>query len=305
MTKKLNALFCSLILTLSLVLIALPVMAYADEVQNDPAVQEVSDTAATDKGGNAKAAKQNQNIPDERLLPRLTDEAGLLEAEDAQELEADLDALSKELSFDVNIHTTENLGKKDVVAYADDFYDYNGFGYGENRDGILLVICMSTHDWYISTTGEGITAFTDAGIQYLGNEIINDLSSENYTKAFNTFVDYAEDYVLEERNGQPYDADHLPTKFFDPDSLIVGGITGAIVAFFMARRKKEDLTTVAPRDNAYDYVAENGVTVAYQNEHFVRTDIREIALTDDTEAGGSSTHVSSSGTTHGGGGGKF
>jgi len=76
-------------------------------------------------------------IPEERLLPRLIDGADLLtDSEEAKLLER-LDEISEKYQTDVVIVTNYSLEGKTSTAYADDFFDYNGYGFGENADGIL------------------------------------------------------------------------------------------------------------------------------------------------------------------------
>ena len=96
---------------------------------------------------------------------RLLDMASLLSDEEVDSLTSRLDELSLRQKMDVVIATTDTLDGKSVVEYADDLYDYCSFGYGANRDGLILVISMEDNDWYISTCGYGITVFTDAGIE--------------------------------------------------------------------------------------------------------------------------------------------
>ena len=66
-------------------------------------------------------------------------------------------------------------GKRGVPTawrpYADDLYDYCQYGYGPDMDGVLLLVSVGDRKWHISTCGYGITAFTDAGIQYLGEQM--------------------------------------------------------------------------------------------------------------------------------------
>ena len=38
-----------------------------------------------------------------------------------------------------------------AMEAADDFFDYNGYGLGDDRSGVLLYINMSTRDVWIST----------------------------------------------------------------------------------------------------------------------------------------------------------
>ena len=115
---------------------------------------------------------------------RLIDMADLLTYEEESELLETLNEISERQKMDIVVITSEDMdGYTDIQEYADDLYDY---GYGANRDGLLLLISMEERDWYISTCGYGITAFTDAGISYLGSEMKEDLSSGNYASAFHT-----------------------------------------------------------------------------------------------------------------------
>ena len=105
------------------------------------------------------------------LYYRMNDNAQVLTEDEDSELEASLEELSVRQSFDVIIATIDSLeseGCTSMEEYADDLYDYCQFGYGENRDGVLLLVSIGDRKWHISTCGYGITAFTDAGIQYLG-----------------------------------------------------------------------------------------------------------------------------------------
>lgn len=90
--------------------------------------------------------------------PRLVDNAGLLSQAEADSLRATLDQYSEELNFDIVVVTTNTLDGKTPRDYADDYFDYNGYGYGANRDGALFLryINGSSMEVWLSTSGEGI-----------------------------------------------------------------------------------------------------------------------------------------------------
>ena len=120
------------------------------------------------------------------LYYRMNDSAEVLTEDEDGELEASLEELSVRQSFDVIIATIDSLeseGCTSMEEYADDLYDYCQFGYGENRDGVLLVVSIGDRKWHISTCGYGITAFTDAGIQYLGEQMTPDMADGDYAAA--------------------------------------------------------------------------------------------------------------------------
>ncbi len=56
---------------------------------------------------------------------------------------------------------------KDINSYADDYFDENGYGIGSQYDGALFILDYIGREMAISTSGYGITVFTDYGIDYV------------------------------------------------------------------------------------------------------------------------------------------
>ena len=69
----------------------------------------------------------------------VTDEAGLLRSEEIDTLEKKAAELKDQYGIDAVILTVDSLGGTYAQEYADDYYDYTGYGYGENDDGFLLL----------------------------------------------------------------------------------------------------------------------------------------------------------------------
>ena len=53
-------------------------------------------------------------------------------------LEEEANNLSSEYNMDIVIVTTNDAAGKTSREYADDFFDYGGFGVGPDYDGILF-----------------------------------------------------------------------------------------------------------------------------------------------------------------------
>lgn len=75
-------------------------------------------------------------------MPRLADNAGLLTDSEQSQLLNKLDEISDRQQVDVVVVTTDSLKGKTPEAYADDFYDDNGYGYGADCDGVLLLVSI-------------------------------------------------------------------------------------------------------------------------------------------------------------------
>ena len=119
----------------------------------------------------AAYAQEESNIDSGNGL-RLADMADLLQESEEKALLALLDEMSERQQLDIVVVTANTLNGKTPMEYADDFYDYNDYGFGAQKDGVLLLVSMEDRDWWISTTGYGITAFTDAGITYIGEQFL-------------------------------------------------------------------------------------------------------------------------------------
>ena len=245
------------------------------------------------------------------LYYRMNDSADLLTEDEDNELEASLEELSVRQNFDVTIATIESLESVDYTsmeAYADDLYDFRQFSYGADRDGVLLLVSKGDRKWHISTCGYGITAFTDAGIQYLGEQMRPFMAEGDYAAAFRTFIQWTDDYVTAAREGHPYDVKNLPREPLSPMYLVLAVGIGLVLAGVIVSVMKSQLRSVAFQENAASYVREGSMNLTNQRDLFLYRDVQRTERpkeTDSGDSGGSSTHTSSSGTTHGGGGGSF
>ena len=245
------------------------------------------------------------------LYYRMNDSANVLTEDEDNELEDALEELSLRQNFDVVIATIESLESVDydsMEEYADDLYDFCQFGYGADRDGVLLLVSVGDRKWHISTCGYGITAFTDAGIQYLGQQMTPFMADGDYAGAFRTFVQWSDAYIDAARSGRPYDVKNLPREPLSPMYLFLAVGIGLVLAWVIVHVMKSRLRSVAFQENAASYVREGSMNLTNQRELFLYRDVHRtehVEEKDSDSSGGSSTHTSSSGTTHGGGGGSF
>ena len=185
------------------------------------------------------------------------------------------------------------------MEYADDFYDT---AYGHHADGVLLLISMEDNDWWISTCGYGIRAFTDAGISYIGDQIVPYLSDGEYAEAFDVFADLCEDFVRQAQTGDPYDRHNLPKAPVNYVMIgVISVVVGLVIAFIVTEGMKKQLKA-RMQSQATSYVKKGSMQVDIHRDIYLYSTITRRRR---ENQGGSSTHRSSSGRSHGGGGGKF
>ena len=233
------------------------------------------------------------------------DSAGCITEDERTALDEKLKTISEDQKCEVIIYTTDDFHGKTATEYADDYFDLNNYGYGDGKDGILLLINTDTRDWAISTHGYGITAFTDAGQEYIIDQIKPYLSEDDFASAFDKFADQCDSFLTQAATGEPYDSSNLPSE---PRSLhliidiIAGIIIGFIIAFIVTGMDKAALKTVRREAAARNYMRKGSLKLSARDEHFL---YRHVDRTPRKPPEGSSTHTSSSGEVHGGSSGKF
>lgn len=246
---------------------------------------------------------------DANTYNRVVDQADLLTDQEEQSLDAKLKEISERQQVDVAVITVDSIPEGySVRGYADTVYEDSGYGFGSNKDGLMLLISMEDHDWYITTMGYGITAFTDAGIQYIGDQITPDLANKSYAGAFNTYAELCDDFITQAKSGKSYDIDNLRAKIplarkWIYISIGIGLVIGVCVVSSMSAKMK----TVHSQSAAKDYMKKDSLNITERSDLYLYHTItkRKIEKSSSSGHGGSSTHHSSSGGRHGGDGGKF
>jgi len=234
-------------------------------------------------------------------IDRLVDDADLLTDSEEATLSAKLDEISLRQNLDVVIVTVDSTGERTATEYADDTYDNRGYSY----DGVLLLISVDNREWAISTSGYGITAFTDAGLDYLTNQFKDQMSAGEWNDAFHSIAGLCDKFITQAKTGEPYDVNNLSKKPFTPllTGVVSSGI-GFVIAFFRMNKWKNQLYSVEAKAEAKDYVKGGSLKLTEQRDLFL---YRRVERQEKSEngSGGSSTHTSSSGKTHGGASGSF
>ncbi len=256
---------------------------------------------------------------------RITDSADLL----TDEQEAALEDLSQDLRdtyhMDIAILTLESLDGYTPQEFADDFYDYCGYGCGEDYSGALFLLSMEERDWYISTSGDCIYALTDFGIQYSAAQAVSHFSNGYYFLGFQSWLLTLPEYFDAFEAGDPIDGwadyedgayhgeaeDYVYYEDYEPltpsylISLIVGVIAGGITLLILRR----SMNTKRPQRSAVSYLVPRSFKMNTVQDLFLYSQVSKRAKPKNNggggSGGGSSVHTSSSGRSHGGGGGKF
>lgn len=228
-------------------------------------------------------------VPVERTLPLVVDNADLLDDDEEAYFISELEVLGGKYDLEIAILTVDTYEGKDSQAYADDFYDYNGYGYGENDDGLMIVFNTGKEDGTrnitLTTHGTAIDYITDLERDVIFEMMIPELKNGEYTAAFEAFLSEADSAI-----------DPSVPVFFIPLSVVIG----FALAFLIVKIQASKLKTVRAQVDAADYVGNVMLTSQYDN--FMYKNVTSSPKAESSSGGsGGSTHTSSSGRTHGGG----
>ena len=246
----------------------------------------------------------------DRSLPRLVDNADLLTPSEEEYLNGMIEEVLNKYNYDVVIVTCDSLEGKTATEYADDFYDYNGYGLGPNNSGVLFLVSMRDRDWTISTAGAGIHAFTDYGQEQMMNKVRPYLSNGDYRGGLDLFIQYADYYYAMYNNGTPVDIG--PTGL-TAGKVGIGGVIGFLIAFISGGSMKSKMSSARTQTGAGNYILQNSFNLTGTSDVFTHATVTRVPIAQMRQSsggghgggGGSSIHVSSSGVSHGGSHGKF
>lgn len=226
-------------------------------------------------------------------LSRVNDFANLLSNDEENNLKDKIKEIKDKYKYDIVILTTSDTEGKSSQDYADDFYDYNGFGYDEKNSGLLLLINMEERFINIYTTGDAIENFSTEKLDNILDDIYEDISNGNYYEASDMFLDKVEGSLKIIKN---------KNIIVLSISLIISMIIAAAICFII-RYKYTHGSSVS----GMNYLKNDSVNFLARRDQYItsHTTRRKIERNNGGSGGSSSgTHVSSSGTSHGSGSGR-
>ena len=239
----------------------------------------------------------------------VVDNADLLTHTEENELSEKLQDISDELQFDVVVVTTNSTGSKTATEYADDYFDYNGYGRGSNNDGALFLVDMGDRKWAISTSGYGIEAIVDSALDDMEEEIVPYLKSGDYDGAFNEFADLTYDIVNDAKNGKSYSNSTTSTTKNHKNlgtNLIVAFSIGAGISLIIILVYRSKLKPVKFQKEAKEYIVPGSFNLRRSDDVFLYFNITKVPIPKNNDSDDSgSFHSSSSGSPHGGSSGSF
>ncbi len=241
---------------------------------------------------------------------KVVDMAGLLDDDEEEKLQKQLSGIADKYQCDVAVVTTDSCGGKSPQDYTEDYYEQNGYGYGNDYDGIMLMVSIGERRFHLTTQGKAISVFTDYGLQKIDDLISGKLSDGEYYAAFKKFGELAEEFILEAQKGTPFDVGHEYQGHMGIGlRLAIASGAGVIVAAVVLLALFGQLKSVGFEKTAREYVREGSFRLTRRRDIFLYRTVSRIRKEKPRNGGGggggSMTHTTSGGRSAGGHTGSF
>ncbi|MBQ8696810.1 MAG: TPM domain-containing protein [Clostridia bacterium] len=202
-------------------------------------------------------------------LPKVIDNADLLSSSEEGELSEKLDELSEELSCDIFIITEDSvLGSWE--RYAETFFEA-GYGRGEDKDGILLLVDMGEREWHIMGSGICYLPSDSEAYDYICANLTDDLQDEDYLWCFENFAERSAEVIKTLRSGEEF---KIPFDF--GFCLIVSLIIGLVIAFIVTSVMKGQLNSVRAKAAAGDYLKRDSLELTDSSDIYLYRQVTRI-----------------------------
>lgn len=210
------------------------------------------------------------------------DEAGLLSQSEQEKLTEKLLDIGQKYETQLVILTMDSQDV-DIEQAADTLYNAMEFGYGENRNCVMLLIFMDTREVLVFHEGplqkEDCDAIREAITPYM--------SDGEYAEAFAVFADQCEYYLDGRINGFPFNFGKTLLT-----CLIIGLVIGVIVALIL----KGQLKSVRQQNRADAYVKPGSMHITTANDFFLYRTLTRTKKASNNSSGGGSSRSSSRGS---------
>ena len=142
----------------------------------------------------------------------------------------------------------------------------DGLGYGDEQSGILFLLAVGSRKYVTITYGEGVTAFTDYRIEQQEDEIVPQLSDEEWADAAYTYIDMCDDaldYYAD--HGEPIDVDND----IGLEDLLIAMIFPLGISAFICLILYHQMKTARKKTEADEYMP--GFTLRVKRDRYTHT----------------------------------
>ena len=232
----------------------------------------------------------------------IRDDAGLLTASETAALAQQAQQLADTYGVGVYIRTVDDYaddGFSDVETASYTIYHDDALGVGDGRDGILLLLSMSSREY--ATFVYGGTAepiFPSAALQRLEDGFLDNFRDDDWYGGFSDYIDGCADILGGDASDGGYvydttDADSGAGSSFSfrllARNFVLALVLSCVIALIVCLILKLRMRSVRRQTEARAYVTPEGLHLTRRDDIFTHTTVtrRKIERDNDRSGGGS------------------
>lgn len=221
----------------------------------------------------------------------LIDEADILTDFQEQILRDKMVRIGQEYDAQIAAVTLSYTEGGDIDYCLNYLYDMGGYGYGEEKNGVLLLVSMDLREFRILSNGFASAAIGPGEIDDISFLITPDLTDGDYAEAIDTFVQKCEYYLDGYLNGYPFETGKALKT-----ALIVGFVISLITVLVMMAQ----LRSVRRQNQANAYAKPGSLYITQANDFYMYRNVTRTAKQQSSSSGSRS-----GGSSRSTGGGRF
>ena len=222
------------------------------------------------------------------------DDAALLTQQERSELNAYAANIAKNREIGIYILTVydyRDYGEEyEIFDVLWNYYHDNGLGYGQNREGMILMLSMRERDYATFYYGERTEyAFNSYGQEQHETYFLDNFGYDDWYGGFMDYLTVAEDYLLQAALGEPVRESPWPMALlFVCIALAIAGIATAV--------EWSKMKNVARKTDAIEYQTDSGLALTVRTDQFIRQTVTRRKIQTQSTSGGSGARVGGGGS---------
>lgn len=234
-----------------------------------------------------------------KSVSRVIDNADLLTDEEEAILAESIADMQERTGLDFVLYTDNSSYGLSRAVYAADFYQFNGYGFGEDYSGVIYFVCMEkgNRGFWTAARGDARELLTEDNVNYMDDRTYDYFVDGEYGTAILTQFSNLD--TLYTDGGFP----------FDWSGVFAGGILAVIIGiingFVRLLGKRKQMKTIAKQESARRYMQNGGPVFSVKRDHNLGTTVTVTHISHDDDSGGGGGGSSYSGGYSSSGGGSF
>lgn len=201
-------------------------------------------------------------------LDYVTDTAKILSEQETQRLNDEAARITERYGCAVYIVTLEDYksyNNESVERCTQELYRYFDLGFGEDRNGLILLLSMAERDYDLWGSGPfAVYAFTDYGLDRLEEDFLPNFRQNDWYGGFSAYLRGAEELLESADQGEPLDY-----RMSLGAKIAIALAPSSLIGFLVCGIFKSQMKTAKEKNTAEDYVASGSARLHIREDQFI------------------------------------